>query len=234
MAGKATARLPFVFVNIAVTADGKIAPSTRRFEPFSSRSDQQRMLGLRAEADAVMCGARTVENGKVTLGSGGPRRRARRVAAGRAPHHLRVLVSGSASISPAAHIFTTRFSPILLLTSEAAAPARLEELRSKFDDIHVSPGKTVDLPLALAWLRSRWDVRRLLCEGGGELNAPLFAGRLADELHLTIAPVIFGGRTAPTLADGEGISSLADAVPLRLKHRELIGSELYCIYTVLK
>lgn len=234
MPSKRPERLPFVFVNIAITADGKIAPSTRRFEPFSSRADQRRMLDLRAEADAVMCGARTVENGEVTLGAGGSKHRARRVAAGRSDHHLRVLVSGSASISPEAHIFTSRLSPIILLTSKAAPASRLEALRPKFDDIFVSPGPSVDLRLALAWLRERWKVERLLCEGGGELNAPLFRGRLVHELHLTIAPIAFGGRTAPTLADGDGIASLADAVQLRLNHRELAGSELYCIYTVLK
>jgi riboflavin-specific deaminase-like protein len=228
------APLPFVFVNIAITADGKIAPSSRRFEPFSSRADQRRMLDLRAEADAVMCGARTVENGKVTLGSGGPKYRARRVAAGRAEHHLRVLVSGSASIDPAAHIFGARFSPILLLTSSAASSTRMEALRPNLADVFVSPGQTVDFRLALQWLRERWDVRRLLCEGGGEVNAPLFRERLVDELHLTIAPVIFGGRTAPTLADGAGIEKLAEAARLRLKRREQIGSELYCIYRLLK
>lgn len=227
-------RLPFVSVNIAMTADGKIAPSTRHFEPFSSRADQVRMLDLRAEADAVMSGARTIENGQVTLGPGGRKYQARRLAAGRSEYNLRVIVSGSASVDPAAHIFTKRFSPILLLTSEAATQERLGRIKDRVNDIFVSPGSTVDFRLAFLWLNEHWGVRRLLCEGGGEVNAPVFRARLADELHLTIAPVIFGGRTAPTLADGEGIARLADATKLRLKHRERIGSELYCIYRVLK
>lgn len=228
-------RLPFVSVNLAITADGKIAPSTRRFEPFTSRADQLRMLDLRARADAVLCGARTVENGKVTLGTGGPKYRQRRVEAGLREHPCRVIVSGSGSVDPKAHIFSTsRRSPIILLTSLAAPQERIELLEKVFDGIFISPGQTVDFRLSFQWLAERLHVRHLLCEGGGEVNAPIFRERLADELHLTIAPVIFGGRTAPTLCDGEGIEHLADAAQLRLKHREQAGAELYCIYKFLK
>jgi 2,5-diamino-6-(ribosylamino)-4(3H)-pyrimidinone 5'-phosphate reductase len=228
VSGRSSGKRPFVFVNIAITADGKIAPSNRRFIPFSSRRDQLRMLELRAQADAVLSGARTVDAGEVTLGPGGKKYRQQRLQEGRAEFNLRVIVSGNATLDPKAHIFDHRFSPLILLTSSQAPARRLKRLR--FDDVFVSPGATVDFDLAFRWLREKWNVRRLLCEGGGEVNAPLFRQRLVDELHLTIAPVIFGGRTAPTLADGHGLENLADAVPLRLAHRELIGQEIYCIY----
>ena len=228
------ADLPFVFVNIAITADGKLAPSDRHFVPFSSPADQERMLELRSQADAVMSGARTVDLGEVTLGPGGEKHRRQRLQAGRAEYNLRVIVSGAASIDPQAEIFKHRFSPILLLTTERASKRRLKALAGKFDDLFVSPGPELDFARALAWLRKQWKVNRLLCEGGGELNARLFREGLVDELHLTIAPVIFGGRTAPTLADGAGIDRLALAREARLKHRELVGDEMYCIYRLAK
>jgi hypothetical protein len=52
--------LPFTFVNVAMTADGKIAPTSRRFEPFSSKRDRLLMYELRSYADAVISGARTL------------------------------------------------------------------------------------------------------------------------------------------------------------------------------
>jgi 2,5-diamino-6-(ribosylamino)-4(3H)-pyrimidinone 5'-phosphate reductase len=227
-------KLPFVYVNIAITADGKIAPSDRHFVPFSSKADQERMLELRSHADAVMSGARTVDSGEVTLSPGGKKYREQRLKEGRAEFNLRVIVSGLASLDPEAHIFTKRFSPIILITSAAAPKDRLKKLEGRVDDIFVAPGNEVDFRAAFLWLNEKWKVKRLLCEGGGELDAPLFRERLVDELHLTISPIIFGGRTAPTLADGDGIERLADAAPLRLKHREIIGDELYCIYRPLK
>ena len=228
------ARLPFVFVNVATTADGKLAPSNRQFVPFSSREDQERMMRLRSEADAVLSGARTVDLGKVDLGPGGKKWQRKRVEGGRNEFNLRVIVSGSASVNPEAHIFRTRFSPIILLANKSAPKTRLKKLSTLTDDIHLSSGPNINFRKAFEWLREKWDVKRLLCEGGGEVNAPIFLEGLVDELHLTICPVIFGGRNAPTLADGVGIEKLSDAVQLRLKHVEEIGSEVYTVYKVLK
>ena len=41
-------------------------------------------------------------------------------------------------------------------------------------------------------------------EGGGTLIAELFRLNLVDELTVYIAPRVFGGASAPTLADGPG------------------------------
>ena len=48
-------------------------------------------------------------------------------------------------------------------------------------------------------LRSEYDVRRVACEGGAELFRSLLELQLVDRLNLTIAPYIFGGKSAPTL-----------------------------------
>jgi riboflavin-specific deaminase-like protein len=230
----AAGKLPFVYVNVAITADGKIAPDTRQFVPFSSKRDQQLMMELRSRADAVMAGARTADNGRVTLGPGGKHYQAQRLASGLREFNLRVIVSRVASISSRAYIFKHRFSPILLLTTEAAPRNSLQKLAKVTDDIFISPGPVLDFRVALAWLREKWDVKRLLCEGGGELNAPMFHDGLVDELYLTICPVIFGGRAAPTLADGDGVEKLIEACRLKLKRTERIGDELYCVYRLAK
>jgi hypothetical protein len=53
-----------------MTADGKIAPASRRFEPFGGPRDRAHLLELRATADAVMAGARTVDLDRVNMGPG--------------------------------------------------------------------------------------------------------------------------------------------------------------------
>ncbi|MGV3774568.1 MAG: dihydrofolate reductase family protein, partial [Verrucomicrobiales bacterium] len=62
--------LPTVWINVAMSADGKIAPATRHFVPFGSVNDQKMLFELRSRADAVMSGARTVDLGDVDLGPG--------------------------------------------------------------------------------------------------------------------------------------------------------------------
>ena len=71
--------LPFVLVNMAMTADGKIATANRVVSSFSSRRDQKHLLELRATADAVMAGARTADLNAVNLGPGPAKYRHRRV-----------------------------------------------------------------------------------------------------------------------------------------------------------
>lgn len=226
--------LPHVSLNVATTADGKLAPATRHFIPFTTKRDQTMMLELRAENDAVMSGARTVDLGEVTLGAGGEKYRARRRAHGLKPEHIRVIVSGSGSLNPKAHIFTTKGngSPIIILTTERAGEKRIATLRKRADAVHVSKGKNLNFREALAWLRKEWGVKKLLCEGGGEINGSLIEANVVNEIYLTLAPVIFGGRNAPTLADGNGIQNLTDAHKLTLKKMQRVGDELYTIWRV--
>jgi riboflavin-specific deaminase-like protein len=227
--GLRRAARPFVFVNMAMTADGRIATANRRVTHFGSRCDVAHLYELRATADAVMCGARTA-GADVTLGPGGLKYRRLRRRRGLAEFNLRVLVSGAGSLDPGLPLFAKRFSPIIVLTTNRAGARRLRRLAAVADEVVVTGGRELDFGAALAHLRRRWGVRRLLCEGGGELNDALFRADLVDELHLTICPFIFGGRDAPTIADGRGLARLADARRFRLVRRRRVGEELFCVF----
>src|SRR5512140_1488726 len=53
---------PFVALNVAASADGKIDTVERRGAAISSAHDKQRVDELRAAADAVMVGGRTLHD----------------------------------------------------------------------------------------------------------------------------------------------------------------------------
>ena len=224
--------LPFVFLNVATTADGKLAPASRHFIPFSSKRDQEHLLELRATADAVISGARTVDLNPVKLGPGGAKYRRQRLERGLTENNLRIIVSGTGTINPRAEIFKHRFSPIIILTTERAGTAKLKRLRALSDEVKVCGDQELDFNFAFRWLREQWRVKRLLCEGGGEVNGALFRAGLVNEIHLTLSPVIFGGRNAPTMADGEGVEKLADATRLKIKSLKRVGDELFLVYQV--
>lgn len=225
--------LPFVFLNAASTADGKLAPANRHFIPFGSQRDQKHLLELRATADAVMSGARTVDLGPVKLGPGGAKYRQQRLRRGLTEYNLRVIVSGAGTIDPGAEIFKHRFSPIIILTTGRTPEAKLKQLRKLAAEVKICGDRELDFGFALRWLREQWNVQRLLCEGGGEINAALFEAGLVNEVHVTLCPIMFGGRNAPTLADGNGFAKLADAARLEIKSQKRIGDELFLVYRVL-
>ena len=224
--------LPFVFMNVATTADGKLAPASRHFIPFGSKRDQRHLLELRATADAVMSGARTVDLSPVKLGPGGAKFRRQRLRRGLTEYNLRIIVSGGGTINPQAEIFKHHFSPIIILTTARAPRSKLKQLEKLADEVKICGEREIDFPFALRWLRKKWKVNRLLCEGGGEINGALLEARLVNEIHVTLCPCIFGGRTAPTLADGRGFARLADAARLQVKSRKRIGDELFLVYRV--
>ena len=225
--------LPFVLINMAMTADGKIATANRRVSSFSSRRDQEHLLQLRATADAVMAGARTVDLNPVNLGPGPAKYRRLRLRRGLAEFNLRVIVSRSGTVNPNAEVFQRKFSPIIILTTRRATAGRLKKLRAVAAGVKICGTREINFRRALRWLRKKWGIKRLICEGGGEVNDALFRAGLVDELHLTVCPRIFGGRSAPTIADGLGAARLAQATQLEPQSARRHGDEMFLVYRVL-
>jgi riboflavin-specific deaminase-like protein len=225
-------KLPFVFVNVAMTADGKIATENRVVSSFGSRRDQEHLFELRATADAVMTGARTADLNDITLGPGAAKYRRARLRRGLAEYNLRIIVSGSGSVDSQAEVFKHKFSPMIILTTARAGQHRLAALREVADEVKICGQREIDFRRAFQWLRQKWKVKRLLSEGGGEVNASLFRAGLINELHITVTPHVFGGRSAPTLADGVSAASLSSATKLKLKSASRHGKELFLVYRV--
>ena len=217
---------------MAMTADGKIATANGAVSSFGSPRDQEHLLELRATADAVMDGARTADMNPINMGPGPAKYRRLRLRRGLAEYNLRIIVSRSGTVNPHAEVFRHRFSPIIILTTQRATADRLAKLRAVGAQVKICGTTEIDFPRALRWLRQQWGIKRLLCEGGGELNDALFRAGLVNELHLTVCPRVFGGRTAPTIADGLGAGSLARATRLELESARRRGDEMFLVYRV--
>jgi riboflavin-specific deaminase-like protein len=223
------AQRPFVFINMAMSADGKIATANHAVHSFGSTRDQRHLYELRATADAILCGARTLEMDGATLGNGGESFRKIRKKRDLAEFPLRIVVSGLATIRPDASIFSRSFSPIIVLTTKSAPSCRLAALRRVADSVLLFGRSEIDFLSALQCLYREWNVRRLLCEGGGELNDALFRAGLVDEIHLTVCPRIFGGAHAPSMAGGIGFQHLADAARFELKSLQRHNGEAFLV-----
>jgi len=223
---------PFVFINVATTADGKLAPANRKFVPFGTKRDLDLLYETRAKADAVLMGARTVDSAPGHYGPGPAKYRRLRIKRGLPEYNLRVIVSGRGTLNPKADIFRYRFSPIIVLTSARASVRNLKRLRAVADDVEIFGDDEMDFRAAFEWLRKKWQVKNLLCEGGGELNTALIRQNLVDEIYLTLCPLVFGGRNAPTMADGIGVEDVQEATRLQIKTMKRVGQEIFIVYRV--
>ncbi|MGZ9164722.1 MAG: dihydrofolate reductase family protein [Anaerolineales bacterium] len=206
---------PFVFINVAMTADGKIDTFERKGAAISSRYDRERVDRLRAESDAVMVGGRTLldEDPKLTVKS--EALRAERLTRGLSPNPVKVgVVSEANNIEADSRFLNTGPARIVIFTTHRTSKDGLAFLRSRGVDVYVHDSEKVDLPQALGTLKEL-GIQRLMVEGGARLNFELLKLRLVDEITAYIAPMIFGGESAPTMAAGSGLERNA-AIPLKL------------------
>lgn len=210
---------PFVFINVAVTADGKMDTYERRGAAVSSARDKARVDRLRAEADAVMVGGKTLleEDPRLTVKS--EALRAERAARGLSPNPMKVGIVSNADELPDGDFVNFGAARVVIFAAERTSKARVESLRSRGVEVYVHDAPRVDLVEALRVLRGL-GVERLMVEGGGTLNFELLRLGLVDELTIYVAPMIFGGESAPTLADGVGLAR-GEAIPLKLVESEI-------------
>ncbi|MFZ3166489.1 MAG: 2,5-diamino-6-(ribosylamino)-4(3H)-pyrimidinone 5'-phosphate reductase [Candidatus Methanoperedens sp.] len=196
---------PFVFINAAMSADGKIATIERRQTRISGSLDFDRMDELRASSDAIMVGIGTIISDNPSLTVKSKDRKERRRALGLSENPVRIVVDSLARTPVDADIFKKGEGKRIIAISETAPSDKIQRL-SKLADIICIGKKNVDLVKLLSELKKR-DINRLMVEGGATLNWGLISNGLVDEVYTFVGNIIIGGKNAPTLVDGEGYAS---------------------------
>ena len=205
---------PFVHVNVAATADGKIDTFERRGAVISSVRDKERVDKLRAESDAVLIGGRTLHGDDPKLTIKSAVLRAEREALGLSANPIKVAVASQLELKINSNFLTTGPSRKMMFTTSKTPESQLVMLRSSGAEVYVLGNEHVDLVNVLHILKQN-EIKNLMVEGGATLNFELINLGLVDELTIYIAPMIFGGETAPTLAAGLGRVRSA-AIPMKL------------------
>lgn len=219
---------PFVFMNCAMTLDGKISTSERRQVRISSDEDLKRVDRLRAESDAILVGMNTVvtDDPKLTVKSDSLRNG--RLKKGLPENPIKIAV-GNVNRLKLDSDFLNYGNRKLIFTTEKSNPGKVERLGKKAD-IHILGKEKVNLREMLRIL-SENGVKKLMIEGGGTVNFEFLKGKLVDEIYVAVAPKIFGGANAPTLADGKGFTE-DDALDLKLLEVENLNDLLVLKYEV--
>jgi 2,5-diamino-6-(ribosylamino)-4(3H)-pyrimidinone 5'-phosphate reductase len=214
---------PYILLNAAMTLDGKIATQTRDSK-ISSKEDLDHLHYLRSSVDAVLVGVGTVlaDDPELTV---------RRVE-GKDPD--RVIVDSEARTPAGARLFRATGGRTIIAVTGKAPQWRVDALLRAGAEIIVSgSGGQVDLRLLMSRLRGM-GIRRLLVEGGGNVNWSLIELGLVDEVRVAVAPIIIGGREAITLVEGKGFDRISEGFKLSLLRVELLGEDLVLTYRPLK
>jgi len=215
-----TTGLPFVIAKFAVSLDGKIATVTGDSRWVSGPEAREWAHEQRARVDAIMVGVKTVLIDD-------PQLTARPSAVeGEVRQPLRVVVD-SRGRTPASAKVLSGPGPVLLATTAASAAGWRKQMTGAGAEVVVLPAKRgrVDAVELLRLLGQR-PILSLLVEGGGEILGTFFDLKLVDKVQAILAPLVIGGRRAPTAVAGRGARRMADALRLREVTLERLGDDL--------
>ncbi|MGZ7043681.1 MAG: 2,5-diamino-6-(ribosylamino)-4(3H)-pyrimidinone 5'-phosphate reductase [Methanobacterium sp.] len=213
---------PYVILNAAMTLDGKIATKTGS-SGISGEEDLIRVHQLRKEVDAIMVGINT-------LLMDDPRLTVHKIEVKPEDNPVRVVVD-SKGRTPLDFRILNNEAPTIIATTENADPYKVQELKKRADVLKCGK-KKVNLKCLMNELSDR-GINTLMLEGGSTLNYSMLENGLVNEVRVCIAPIIAGGVGAKTLADGEGIEKMKDAIKLKLVKNYSLGLDLILEYEVI-
>ncbi len=204
---------PKVIVNVAMSADGKIALPDRSEVKISGEEDFKRVHELRNDVDAILVGIGTVlaDDPKLTV-------KDRFVEDPK--HPLKIVLDSKDRTPKDAKLF--REGDFLIATTK------------KIDQdgwIKCGDGNKVDLSKLMKILEKK-GIESVLVEGGGEVIYSFLKERLVDEYYVFVGSMVIGGRNSPTPADGMGAQDIDDIISLRLYDHQTLDDGMLLKYRV--
>jgi riboflavin-specific deaminase-like protein len=205
LVGQAGPERPYTVVNFVSSADGRSAFKGRSGQ-LGSIADRALFLGLRERVDAVFAGTATMRTERYGRLVRAPERRRRRAASGLSPDPLACVISRTGNVPLEIPLFADPESRVIVFM-----PGKLDltGVQAQVEVVRLDPGR-LTLTTMMRRLRSDYDVRALLCEGGPLVFGGLLQEGLVDELFLTLAPKLVGGGAGPAVTSGPELPELAE------------------------
>ena len=198
---------PFVRVNCAMSADGKLAGEERKQIRISSEEDIKRVKALRKSYSAILVGVGTIiaDDPHLTIKN-----------ANYEENPIRIILDTNGRIPDSARVLDGK-APTVIVTCEECTKEW-----PGVESIRCGKGR-IDLTRLMEYLYKEYNLESIIVEGGGEIIASFFREKLVDEYSVFVGGLIIGGRNAPTPSDGDGWVA-ENGVRLKLFSAEVLGN----------
>ncbi len=212
---------PLVTLKLAASLDGKIATSGGESRWITGGVARAYVHRLRRQVDAVVVGSGTaLKDDPLLL----PEK-----AHPSAGKPWRVVVDSTARLPAGSRLAqSVTQGKVIVATTKRGPAGRVGRLEAAGVEVWVCRSDRrgqVDLGDLMTRL-AKAEVLWVLAEGGGDLSWSLLRDGLASELNLFVAPLVIGGAASPTVADGEGIARLKDALRVSELRCRKVGEDL--------
>ena len=205
---------PYIILSAAMTIDGKIASNSGDPE-LSDEEDWKEVHKLRSQVDAIMVGKGTIlkDNPKLHIKFYDHK------------GYYRIVIDSKLSIPIDSNVisFQPEIYHTIICTTENIPIKKIKRFEAhKVKIIQSGKGVQVDLRNLMPLLKAN-GINTILLEGGGNLNWSFIENDLIDEIRLSIAPWIVGGKEAISLVEGVGFNTMSEAKRFNLiesRHRD--------------
>lgn len=206
---------PYVFINCAMSLDGKMASPSGEQMRISCDEDIKRMYQLRNEADAVLVGIDTVisDNPKLTVKN-------KYVKNPKQPNRI---VLDTNCKTPEDALVVNNVSKTIIVVGR--------KCKKKYkENVEIMECKTkkgiIDLHDLLEKIYKK-GIRKLMVEGGSTVITNFLKEKLADDIFIYVGSMIIGGRNTPSLIKGDILN-----IKLKLVETKKIGSGVLLHYKI--
>lgn len=210
---------PWVLAKWAMTLDGRIATRSGASRWITSPQARAIVHQLRGRVDAIVVGRRTavMDDPLLTARPAGPRTA------------VRVVLDTGASLPLNSRLVqTARQVPVLVAVAQDASADRCRQLEQAGCEALACSGSTgAERLLDLLEELGRRRMTNVLVEGGSRVLGSLFDAQEVDEVHVFVAPKLFGGQGAVGPIGGEGVALPDHAAQLDPLEIARAGPDLY-------
>jgi diaminohydroxyphosphoribosylaminopyrimidine deaminase / 5-amino-6-(5-phosphoribosylamino)uracil reductase len=211
---------PWVIAKAACSLDGKIATATGESQWLTGEAARGFGHRLRHQVDAILVGINTALADDPRLTTRLPR--------GRGKDPIRIVLDSRLRLPQQARMLHQDSAAPTWVICTAAAPAENIHLLSEHKaEVLVLPEESGRVSVtALLDLLGQRQVQSVLVEGGAEILGSFFDQKLVQMFHFFYAPKFLGGRTAPGVLGGEGVSRLQECHLARDLSVRRLGDDL--------
>jgi diaminohydroxyphosphoribosylaminopyrimidine deaminase/5-amino-6-(5-phosphoribosylamino)uracil reductase len=212
--------LPLVTLKMAASLDGKVAARDGTSRWITGEAAREDVHRLRARSGAIAVGAGTAaaDDPSLTVRLPGFR--------GRPP--LRILLDAAGRTRTAGSLFDGTAPTLVATTPTCPAEAKATWERAGAEVLVVdesgTPGRVSLRPLMHAL--GKRDIQDVLIEGGPTVAWAAVEEGVVDRFIIYLAPKLVGGRDAPGILGGEGIATMGEALPLRIRSIDRLGDDV--------
>ncbi len=210
-----TKKMPYVTLKAGVSLDGKLTDKYRKSQWMTSEELRTFSHTLRGEFSAIMAGVRTVTDDN-------PQLNIREKAWGDKKLY-RIVLDTHNTLDTRLRIFEDQDQFPLILFSSKETENRTPKVKNHF---FVTPYNVNRLNLReVLGVLYKQEIASVIVEGGGRLFNTFLQEELYDEIILSQAGTLIGGKKSVQLfTEGTSIST-----PIELKEREIIAFDTGCI-----